>query len=465
MSTWCRIGVALAAAVAVTGLASAAAPRGADTPALPLFRVILKDGTALVSLGEFTRVGDRVVFSMPLDAPRGDRLQLVNLPASVVNWETTQQYAEATRYAQYAATRGEADFAVLTGDVARALNEIALAQDAARKLQIAEQTRRALAAWPLEHLGYRSADVNDMLSLLDGTISDLRGAAGVRRFDFSLVATIQPPSMPLLPDPSPAQAIEQVILAARHSDIPAEQIALLRSALASIDAHRATLPRQWARRTRASLQQQIDAVLDVERSYEALTRSTVEKATAAAARGDVRAVEQVAARLVARDRALGGQRKDHVAGLMGLLQERLDAARRLRLVRDQWEQKLGPIRTYRSLVARPIDEMAGLRRKLEDVKALAGPDVAELSGLAHRFEKVARQLFMITPPPDLAPAHASLTSAAGLGQQAMRARARAAASADLSAAWDASSAAAGSILLLAQARRQIDELSHPPELR
>ena len=66
---------------------AATAPPGAPPPAYarPLFRVILNDGTALVSYGEFTRVGDRVVFSMPLDSPRGDRLQLVNLPASAVN--------------------------------------------------------------------------------------------------------------------------------------------------------------------------------------------------------------------------------------------------------------------------------------------------------------------------------------------------------------------------------------------
>ena len=148
-----------------------------SAPPPPLFRVILRDGTALVSYGEFTRVGDRVVFSMPLDSPRGERLQLVNLPASVVNWDSTDQYAAATRYAQYVASRAESDYAVLTGQVASALNEIALAKDPARRLQIAEQARRLLAAWPAEHLGYRSADVNDMLSLLGSTISELRGDA------------------------------------------------------------------------------------------------------------------------------------------------------------------------------------------------------------------------------------------------------------------------------------------------
>jgi hypothetical protein len=99
------------------------------------------------------------------------------------------------------------------------------------------------------------------------------------------------------------------------------------------------------------------------------------------------------------------------------------------------------------------------------VKALAGPDVASLPDLAHRFEQVSRQLALINPPADFAPAHATLRSSAELGQQAMRTRERAAVQADVAAAWDASSAAAGSLLMLDQARRQIDALSRPPELR
>jgi hypothetical protein len=65
----------------------------------------------------------------------------------------------------------------------------------------------------------------------------------------------------------------------------------------------------------------------------------------------------------------------------------------------------------------------------------------------------------------LASAHATLRSAAELGQQAMRTRERATIQGDVAIAWDASSAAAGSILMLAQARQQIDALSRPPELR
>jgi hypothetical protein len=442
-----------------------AAPPDPASTARPLFRVILNDGTALVSYGEFSRVGDRVVFSMPLDSPRGDRLQLVNLPASVVNWESTEQYSAAARYAQYVASRAEADYAVLTGDVAAALNEMALAKDPARRLQIAERTRQLLVAWPLEHYGYRSSDINDMLSLVTGTISQLRDSGGIQRFDFSLVATIEPPTMPLLPDPSPTQAIEQVLLAARLSDVPAERITLLRSAISAIDEQASKLPRSWARRTRGSAAATLKAELDTERRYAELSRAAVASATEASAKADVRAVERAVATVRAGDRALGQKRQDQVTGLLALLQEKLDSARRLRLLRDQWARKAPLHRAYQSAVVGPIDRLTKLGPKLGDVMSLAGPDVGSLPDLIQRFERVSRQLALITPPADMASAHATLLSAAELGQQAMRTRERAAAQGDLETAWNASSAAAGSIMLLAEARRQIEALMRPPELR
>jgi hypothetical protein len=447
-----------------------AAPAGtATTPVAtgraPLFRVILNDGTALVSYGEFTRVGDRVVFSMPIGSPRGDRYQLVTLPVSVVNWDSTEEYANATRYAQYMATRGEGDYAVLTGQVAQALSEIGLAKDPGRRLQLAEQTRRLLVAWPLEHYGYRASDIQDMLSLLEGTISQLRGEAGVRQFDFSLVATIQPPTMPLLPDPGLSQGIDQALLAARLSDVPAERMALLSSAIAAIDANGKSLSTAWAEATRALAQSQLNGELRTERRYAELSRVTVARANAAAARADVRAVERVIATFKAGDRALGQQRKDQAASLLALLQQRLDSARRLRLMRDQWALKSAAFRVYRQQVSLPILQLAAMRTWLEAVKTLAGPDVELLPGLTRRFEQVSGDLARIDVPSDMAAAHATLQSAAELGAQAMRVREQAAAEGDMNTAWNASSAAAASMLMLTRARQQIALAARPPEMR
>ena len=150
------------------GAAQAAqAPPTTVAPPAPLFRVILNDGTALVSYGEFTRVGDRVVFSMPLDSPRGERLQLVNLPASAVNWESTDQYTDGH---PLRAVRGDARRGRLRG--AHGPGRERAERDRARQgPRAAAPDRRADAAAPRRlagrALGYRSADVNDMLSLLD----------------------------------------------------------------------------------------------------------------------------------------------------------------------------------------------------------------------------------------------------------------------------------------------------------
>jgi hypothetical protein len=256
-----------------------------------------------------------------------------------------------------------------------------------------------------------------------------------------------------------------VLLAARLSDVPAERITLLRSAISAIDEKAGRLPKNWARQTRASARATLDAELAIERRYAELSRATVARATAAASAADVRGVERAISTLRTRDRSLGGKRKDQVAGLLALLQERLDSARRLRLLRDQWARKAEAFRAYQDQVRSPLDKLAKLEPRLQDVKSLAGPAISSLPDLMQSFERVSRQLGLIKPPDDLVPAHATLQSSAELGQQAMRLRERATVQGNVAVAWDASSAAAGSIMMLAEARRQIDAVTRQPELR
>jgi hypothetical protein len=156
-------------------LASAAS---AQTTA-PLYRVFLADGSALASFGEWARVEDRLVFSMPLapGAGPGD-LHLVSLPVQRVDLARTERYADSVRAAHYAATRGEADFAQLSSSVAQTLNQIASLPDPLQRLAAAEQARRALADWPAQHHNYRATEVREILGVLDEVISGLRAAGG-----------------------------------------------------------------------------------------------------------------------------------------------------------------------------------------------------------------------------------------------------------------------------------------------
>src|SRR5205809_7624856 len=79
-----------------------------------LLRVFLNDGTSLVSYGEPARVGDRVVFSMPTGAGPSPPLQLIDIPASRVNWDRTTRYAASARATRYLQTQAENDYAALS---------------------------------------------------------------------------------------------------------------------------------------------------------------------------------------------------------------------------------------------------------------------------------------------------------------------------------------------------------------
>jgi len=143
-----------------------------------LLRVFLTDGSALVSYGEPARLGDRVVFSIPTAATPNPPLHLVDLAAARVDWERTNRYADAARAAHYINTQAELDYAALSIRMTQALNQLMQTDDAGRRLAIAQNARKMLAAWPPDHYNYRLSEVRQMLSLLDEAIADLRAASG-----------------------------------------------------------------------------------------------------------------------------------------------------------------------------------------------------------------------------------------------------------------------------------------------
>ena len=150
-----------------------------------LFRIFLKDGTALASYGEFARVGDRVVFTMPLGE---HRQQLATVGAGEVDWTRTDGYTYSVRAGHYAATHGESDYAVMSTRMARALTEIAQGTNPNDQLRQAEGARRELAEWPARHFGYKADEIRETLGVLDEVIAGLRAKTTNTRFDISLVA-------------------------------------------------------------------------------------------------------------------------------------------------------------------------------------------------------------------------------------------------------------------------------------
>jgi hypothetical protein len=280
----------------ITALLLAATPSRAASPADPQFRLFLTNGTIVSCLGEFARVGDRVVFTLPLG--EGKISQLMSLPASRVDWPRTDAYSDSLRAVRYADTRGEIDFSSLAGEVASALNEIALTQDAGRRLQLALQTRRRLESWPREHYNYRAADIAQIVQLVDETISELRASSGERQFDVSLVANISPSLPgPLLPVPTAAESLTIAASVVDLADDASERMSLLESLAQSIDAATASLSPSVATHLRALVHGRLQVERRIETAYAQMTTKATTDARAFAAKADVRGVERVISRV------------------------------------------------------------------------------------------------------------------------------------------------------------------------
>lgn len=442
-----------------------------DTPLLgqestAFYRLFLKDGTTVTSYGDFARVGDRVVFSLPLGEVQGQpRLHLASLPVSSVDWPTTERYRNATRAAQYASTRGEEDFAVLSAEVARLLNDIAQLEDPRRRLAIASDARAKLAAWPATHFGYKATEIRQILALVDEVIADLRAAAGEGRFDISLVAgVVEAPDVTPLPKPSLQESIVQSLWAAQFAASAAERRALLEAAVGALDTEGNSLPTSWVVATRGRAERALAAETALDARVTAVRTTALASMEKAAARGDVKGVESVL-RAVRRDTTeIAASRGDEIKALLDTIEARLDATRRLRLALDQWELKGDALRSYQRAVDKPLRDVFKGQSALEDIKLLAGPSLGTLASLDKRFAGAASRLAGISVPPDGKAVHALMTSALQMAAHAVRLRRTAIGSGNMQEARDASAAAAGALMMLDRVRQDVARLATPPQL-
>ena len=455
------VAAALVAAVLVLPVRRSAAAE--DTT---LLRVFLNDGTSLVSYGEPARVGDRVVFSMPTGAGPSPPLQLIDIPASRVNWDRTTRYAASARATRYLKTQAENDYAALSSDVAATLNAVTQSADPVKRLELVERARKTLAEWPLTHYNYRANEVRQMLTMLDEAIADLRAAATPGRYELTLSAFVDPPTItePLLPAPNVKESIEQTLAAAHTVDAAADRSALLGAALATIEREKEALPADWVAKTRAETELAILTERRVDRSYQLLTRRMVRLANQSARAADVKSLAWLLTRIRARDALLGGKRPEAVAALIADVEAKLDAARQLQLARERWALREPELRSYRLAIRAPMDLLTQLKAPLEDIKALAGSAPGVLATLQRSAASIATLVAAVAPPQELVGAHALLLSAAQLAGNAAQIRREAALAGDMTRAWDASSAAAGALMLGAKARTDILAALRLPQL-
>jgi hypothetical protein len=457
LTAWC--------AAASAQQENGSAPANVEDEA-PLFRVFLSDGQSLVSFGEFARLEDQVVFSMPTSASAvAPQLQLITIPSERVDWERTLNYAEQVRAKRYLATRAATDYAAVTVEVERTLNDVGLTTDPLRRLALVERARRTLAEWPASHYNYKRDEIQTMLGVLDEVISDLRAATGANRFDLALVApTSTPkPAESLLPRPGIQEAIEGTLAAAHLTRTPAERVSLLTVALNTIEAERANLPSAWLANTREATQAEIARELEADRKYQELSTTLLRLATARAARADVAGVQRVLQQIPDRDAELGGVRPDTIASMIAEVEQQLDAARRLRLELDRWAIRGPVLRSYRALMAGSMNRLQRMRPMLEAIKSLAGSGPDELGTILNGTSRIQRALASIEPPSELRDVHNLFVSAVQLADNAAKIRREAAIAGNITRAWDASSAAAGALMLAARARTEMQAALRPPQ--
>ena len=452
----------LAGAVVLACVWTASAAGSAN---LPSYRIFLTDGTPLVSFGEFARANGKVVFTVPIGSPSSpDALRVVTLPDNLIDWERTNRYTDAVRLQWYALTRGEEDYTVLTAAVARALGDMAFAPAASAKLGIGAEIRRQLIEWPPSHLGYRASDVRELTAIVEEAISDIRVGSGQRAFDLSLVAIIEPPTERLLPEPTLIDGIDLASAIAQMTAAPRERTSLQQSILSVLDRRKRSVPKSWYSSTRRALTWSLEREAKLDRQYAEIATGALGSATKYAARGDVAALEHLAADVRREDDRLGRQRPGNIRALLAALAARMETARAVRLAIDRWEHRNGAYATYRRSIDASLDRFGGVVEDIGAVRALSGIEPGRLSKTDQRISAIEVGLLPLGPPAELRPAHDMLISAARLMREAVRLQRRAALSGEMPVAQNASAAAAGGLLLLEIARLRIDEFFRRPVL-
>lgn len=429
-----------------------------------LFRVFLTDGSSIVTYGEFARVGDQVVLSVPVGGTQKEpRLQAVSLTASRVDWDRTERHAASTRYQRYVATRAEADYQQLTEAVAAVLNSIAQSSDRATALATAERARQMLNEWPRAHYGYRQQDVQEIVNLLNSAISRLQSGSPTPPFQIALVSAPAMSLEPLATMPSPREQLEQLLRISRMTTDARDRVALLRSALNLVATPGVAVAD--GSRVRRSIEDQLKRESAIDLRYDRLSRDMLARATRAATDAKIRDIERILERIPKEDARLGGQRPEVVQALSATVQSQLDKARVLRLLRDQWQSRQALFREYQRTVGFDMVQLNKARASLEAIKKLEGPPPERLESLNRILRGGATRLDRLLVPEYLRNTHELVVGAWRFAETAAAARLRAITSGEIGQAWEASSAAAGALMMLSRAQKELLTLTEPPKLQ
>lgn len=435
----------------------------AQTPAIDagaIFRVFLKSGEALPSYGEAAVAGDRVVFTLMIGAePPGNAMQLISLPVDRVDVERTAAYANSLRLAHYAATRGAIDYAAMTQEVQRTLSEVTAVSDPKKRLELAEAARKRLMDWSVGTYGYRAAEVRQMADMFDEVIASLRAAAGERQFSLDLRVGPEPRNEPLLPMPGRAEFVRLAIEAAHAADSEDDRVAILQAAaaLAAASPGDGVLAERLAREV--ILEKAANA------AYAELAATARARADAALKKGDVNALTAAIAAVQTRDQELGGRRPQMTSALLSELDRDMTRVRAYREALDHYLAIRSTLLAYERNVRPVMSGFDGLAPVFEAMKDDRFTAYDRLVKSETRIAGFIEALDQVEAPAELADVHATLMSSLRMANHAVARRKVATASGSKTAVLEASSAAAGALLLAEQARAQLVARLYPPKIQ
>ena len=146
------------------------------------------------------------------------------------------------------------------------------------------------------------------------------------------------------------------------------------------------------------------------------------------------------------------------------LQLQLDNARRLRLLRDRWQIRRSAYRQYQRTINSQLLQLVKIQPSLDAIRRLTGPPPTTLVSMRSRLAGGADRLQRMTVPDFLRPTHELLVSAWRFAETAVDIRYDAVSSGNVAVALQASSSAAGALLMVDKVQHEIRALLEPPRL-
>jgi len=435
--------------VAVLAVVIGTAPASAQavisgSPALDVFRIFLRDGRVMSSYGEFAQVETDLVFVVAQGQKGGVQTHdLITVPVGSVDMERTTAYASALRMAEYAALRGEREYQALIADITRAIAALEASDDKDRRLGIALVARRRLLAWPMDHFGYRAAELRQIVSIIDDVILELQAATGASHVSIDLVASVMPPpSVPLMSAPTPAETVAMALVAAATTDVGVEKLALLRSAqrvaesLPAADAH-----------LRTDVARLLDEETTLDAAYRTLLREAMTRADAAVRQGRPAVIRRLILDVESRDAGLGHRRPRDVGATVRKLWSESGLAVDQQLAFERWALVKDRLRAYDARVRMANRAWTHHALTLSAITSGESSSPGKLDAAARAFSELNRVLTSLQPPEELVEANGIFLSAVQLAQHGLVLGQRLSVAPNLELSRNASAAIRGAELL------------------